>query len=82
MAASIPSNVDMVPVVSSNIRAIGYAKDFRRLYVAFSDGTAYRYEDVPKDVFEAFLAAPSKGKFLWSAIRGRGSDSVYSYGKV
>lgn len=79
---AIPESVDMIPVASSNIEAIGYAVDFRRLYVRFGDGAEYSYDSVPRAVYEAFLAAPSKGRFLWDVVRGKGTDSVYAYGRV
>jgi len=41
----------------------------RVLQVDFSNRKRYRYQDVPSQVFDAFLAAPSKGRFLNSVIK-------------
>lgn len=57
------------PVDSSSIAAIGYSSTERVLDVEFKYGAVYRYADVPSDVFEAFLAAPSKGAFFNEAIK-------------
>lgn len=57
-----------VQVVSSNVVAIGY-KD-NDLYVDFKSGS-YVYKDVPKEIYNALLAAESKGKFMWAHIRDR-----------
>ncbi len=62
---------DMTPVRSSNIAAIGYDDANSHLYVYFHAGARYRYSGVPSGVYEAFLAARSKGEFLWDRIRDR-----------
>ncbi|MBW4638639.1 MAG: KTSC domain-containing protein [Gloeocapsa sp. UFS-A4-WI-NPMV-4B04] len=62
----------MIPVDSSNIAAIGYSDVCRVLQVDFLIGKRYRYQDVPSQVFDRFLAAPSKGRFLNSVIKSEG----------
>jgi len=74
----IPETVDMTPVISGNVRAIGYSDLDSQLYVSFSTGFDYVYFDVPRSVFDDFLAAPSKGSFLRDVIKGGG----YRYEKV
>jgi hypothetical protein len=54
----------MIGVNSSNVAAIGYCDVCRVLQVDFSNRKRYRYQDVPSQVFDSFLAAPSKGRFL------------------
>ena len=41
------------------------------LYIAFVQGRSYVYERVPADVYDDFLAAPSKGTFLNRVIKPR-----------
>ena len=61
----------LTPVESSNIESVGYDPGTHRLYVRFlQSGQAYVYYDVDERVFEDFLAADSKGRFLNSEIRG------------
>jgi hypothetical protein len=42
----------------------GYNSETEVLTVVFRDGTWWNYYDVPRDVWDAFKAARSKGKFL------------------
>lgn len=69
--------VEMIPVVSSNVGAIGYDAENSVLYVRFLGGDVYRYYGVPEDVWSQFQTAPSKGKFVWRALRDQ-----YSYDKI
>lgn len=42
-------------------------------------GSLYHYINVPPEVFQAFRAAASKGKFVWDRLRIRGSVSGHQY---
>jgi hypothetical protein len=55
---------DMNYVDSSNIEAIGYDDSTQDLHVRFVAGTTYIYHGVPREVFDNFMDAPSKGSFL------------------
>lgn len=69
--------VPLVEVESSNVRAIGYVADTKRLYVQFKKSGLYQYENVPEAVYSAFLRAPSKGEFVWQQLRDQ-----YPYIKI
>lgn len=56
-------------VRSTAIRAIGYQEAKRRLEVEFGSGDVYRYNDVPKTVFQALERAPSPGAYFNRFIR-------------
>ena len=60
----------MVPVTSSNIRAIGFDEGAGDLHIQFGSGL-YIFADVPPEVHQAFLAAPSKGSHFAKHIRGK-----------
>jgi len=62
---------------SSNIAMLGYDANTSELHVKFHSGAEYVYIGVPQEVFEGFLGAPSKGRYLNEAIKG-----VYEYYKV
>lgn len=67
---------EMIYVDSSNIEAIGYDSESRELHVCFLNGATYIYMDVPQDVFEELMAAPSKGSCLNRLVKG-----AYKYAK-
>jgi hypothetical protein len=58
-------------VFSSNITSIGYDPETSTLEVEFNSGSVYQYFNVPQGIYDAFMAAPSKGQFLASQIRDR-----------
>ncbi|HEY9826769.1 MAG TPA: KTSC domain-containing protein [Stenomitos sp.] len=60
----------MVEVSSSNLKAVGYNPDSKVLYVDFHSGSRYTYADVPSDMHDEFLAAPSIGGFFNHNIKG------------
>ena len=59
------------PVQSSNLVSIGYDEAKQVLEVEFSGGGVYLYQEVPKQIFEEFMAAPSLGRYFYSGIRDR-----------
>jgi hypothetical protein len=61
---------DMIPVDSSNIESVGYDPSDRELYVRFLGNRTYVYSDVPAELHEELLRAPSKGSLLNRAIKG------------
>ena len=58
-------------VESSVIHDAIYLADARELRITFISGRVYAYSGVPQSIYDAFLAAPSKGTFFNIAIRGR-----------
>lgn len=61
----MPAPARLVVVESSSIDAVGYDAATRRLTVRFlGSGNTYVYLDVEPPVFQALLAAPSKGRYL------------------
>jgi len=57
------------PVASSNIVSIGYDPPSETLEVEFQKGTVYQFYNVPTSIYEAIMAAHSKGQFFVSQIR-------------
>lgn len=68
---------DMIPVDSSNIESVGYDSGNRELHVRFLGNRTYVYSDVPSELFEEMLRAPSKGSFLNRAVKG-----AYAYREI
>ncbi|MGE0539179.1 MAG: KTSC domain-containing protein [Dehalococcoidia bacterium] len=63
--------MDMIPVSSSNVAAIGYDDATELLQVRFHNGSLYAYSGVPSSVFQRFLSAPSKGSFVHEELKDR-----------
>jgi hypothetical protein len=61
--------MDRRVVQSSNIAAVGYDDASNTLEVEFSNGATYQYFNVPPHLFEAMMAAPSKGSFLNANVK-------------
>jgi lysyl-tRNA synthetase class 2 len=56
-------------VISSVITELKYDQQSNELDIRFITGKIYRYSGVPPEVYEAFSAALSKGKFYNALIR-------------
>ncbi len=67
--------MNMIPVSSSNISAIGY--DGTTLYVLFNSGGLYAYFNVPKSVHDGLMSASSHGSYLANYIKGH-----YGYQRI
>jgi predicted metallopeptidase len=62
--------MNITAVVSEALTALGYDDAHEVLQLEFRSRAIYRYFGVPALVYEALLAAPSKGKYFNQAIRG------------
>ena len=58
----------LTKVDSSMLDAVGYDEKTQELEAVFASGKVYRYEGVPKEVYEELLASDSKGSFMHNAI--------------
>lgn len=72
----------MHKVSSTNVSAYGYDGSTQLLQVEYLPSgkkgyRMYRYFNVPREVWNAFTDAHSKGTFVWKFIRG-----VYAYQEV
>jgi hypothetical protein len=59
----------LVPVVSRNLAAIGWDELTGELQVQFHNGAIYSYQNVPPELYEGLINAPSKGTFFAYNIR-------------
>jgi len=60
-----------IAVESTTLATVAYDANGKLLQLEFRDRTGYQFFEVPADVHEALLHAPSKGSYFNSAIRGR-----------
>ena len=61
--------MNRIPVSSSNLASIGYDFQSLTLEIEFKDGSVYQYFDVPDNMYEDLMQAPSKGKFFHAHIK-------------
>lgn len=61
--------IEMTEVESSNVKALGYDESRHLMYVEFIKSGYYAYAHVPKEVFDNWLTAESKGKYFHAHIK-------------
>jgi len=61
----------MIPVVSSQIKAVGYDEDESELFVQFKNGRIYVYHEVPNREYVAILNASSPGTYFADHIKSK-----------
>jgi hypothetical protein len=59
----------MIQVNSSNIDSVDYDEVNKVLTVKFTTGATYLYRGPSPDLYRAFMASHSKGKFFHQMIR-------------
>lgn len=72
--------MDMKAVESSNITAIGYDEEDKRLRVTFKSGATYDYLNVEPGTHAALIEADSVGSAFHRLIRS--APATYPYLKV
>lgn len=61
----------MVPVKSSNIKAVGYESETQQLRVQFKLGSTYNYDEVPETAYQSLMGASSIGSHHSVHIKGK-----------
>ena len=64
-------NLQVVPVQSKAIQTIIWDNSNNQLLIKFTDSPLFAYPNAPKSLFEAFVKAPSKGKFYHEQIKNK-----------
>lgn len=60
--------MELVPVKSSVIKAVGFKNNALHVQMLYN-GKTYVYANVPEAIYNAFLVAPSKGKFYNQQVK-------------
>lgn len=63
--------MERIPVISSNLRSVGYDADMRLLEIEFMSGAIYRYRAVPQCVYSQLMGAVSVGKAFQTHVAGQ-----------
>ena len=61
--------MELTPVKSSNVEAVGYDHKARELHVRFKGGGTYVYAGVAPEEHAALMAAPSIGSHIHARIK-------------
>lgn len=61
--------MEMQPVKSSNVKAVGYDEENKTLQVEFRSGGIYQYPGVQPEMYADLLAAESVGRFVSKVVR-------------
>lgn len=77
LEAGNSEKTERIPVVSSNIAAVGYDSEKKVLEIEFHHGAVYQYFDVPKWVYEELMSSPSQGAYFMNEIKDK-----YNYNKT
>lgn len=56
---------------SSNIKSIVYQPALKVLQVSFNNGRIYWYYKVPREVYDNFITASSKGQYFWKNVKDK-----------
>lgn len=57
-------------VQSSNLASVGYEPSAYTMEIEFKDGRVYQYFDVPQNVYQDLIGAPSPGQYFHQYVRG------------
>ena len=66
-----PSEIELEPVISSNISAVGHDEDSQTLVVEFLSGDVWSYSGVSRDTFLSLRDAASVGGFFARNIKNQ-----------
>ncbi len=79
MDISVGGNVmERISVKSSNINSIGYDETSKILEIEFNSGWIYQYYEVPLEVYQKLMNAPSHGKYFHVYIK----TGPYNYKRI
>lgn len=71
MTETILSDVELKPVIFSNIRAMGYDSALGQSHVVFNSGEHWVYIGVPAELHAEMIKASSIRSFFHQRIRGK-----------
>ena len=69
--------MERIATNSRDIAIIGYDKKTATLEITFRSGGVYHYSQVPEDVYQKLMSAPSQGTFFSEKIKNQ-----YPYKKI
>lgn len=64
-------SIEMKPVASSNVEAVGFCPDSNCIFVQFRSGGTYRYPDCSQELYSQLCGAESAGKFVNQHLKAK-----------
>jgi hypothetical protein len=64
--------MQLQPVSSSNLKAVGYDAETKTLQIEFLNGGLYEYYKVPENIYKGLMAASSHGSYFDQHIKKGG----------
>jgi hypothetical protein len=61
--------MEMIPVESSQLSAVGYDADTLEMQIRFAKGQVYSYRGVPQETYDGLVSAPSVGQFFNANVK-------------
>lgn len=68
--------VELKPVTSSNIKAIGHDPETKEIHVQFHSGATHAYEDCCGETYAKLIGAKSIGSHFHAHVRSKKSRRV------
>lgn len=69
--------IEMKPVLSSHILAVGHDADKNEMVVEFVDGATVAYPGVPANIADRIATASSPGAALHALVKSKGAAHKY-----
>jgi KTSC domain len=69
--------LERVILNSSSVASVGYDPEGGILEVEFTSGSVYEYYQVPRQVFDGLVSAPSSGHYMATKVK-----DVYRYRRI
>ena len=63
------NDFNYVPVESTQLSAVAYNPDTREMRIQFAKGQIYSYSNVPSDIYDSLLNAPSVGQYFNTNVK-------------
>lgn len=70
--------LEMTPIASSNLVAVGYDPDAMLMQAQFKNGSVYSYANVEPDTYAAMMADVNPGKYFADIIKPQRQRYVFT----
>lgn len=72
----MPDQIPRTPVTSSWLTSVGYDAESKTLAIEFQNARVYHYPNVPAEVYDLMMGAPSFGRAYNEYVKGKYTGTV------